>query len=248
MSVRTAISSGVKNVCRCLGIRVERYNLATSLELRLTRMLAYHGVDFVLDVGASTGGYGRNLRTAGYRGRILSFEPLRSVHAELVRRTVADPAWAVAPPMAIGDRDGRSLMNVAGNSDSSSLLAMLATHSTAAPESRYVTDEDVAVARLDGIRHPFIEEASTPFLKVDTQGYEAHVIAGAAGVIPTLCGVQVEMSLEPLYKGQALWRDLMNDLESRGFRLWSLVPGFFDKESGRLLQCDGIFFRPRDHE
>jgi len=244
MTLRTSIVSTVKAACRGFGLKVERFNLATSQELRLARMLKFHGVDVVLDVGASSGGYGRNLRMAGYRGRILSFEPLRSVHGELVRRTANDSGWAVAPPMAVGDQDGRNLINVAGNSDSSSLLDMLAAHSAAAPDSRYVAAEEVDVRRLDGVSHPFIDDARSPFLKVDTQGYEAHVIAGAAGLMPRLRGIQIEMSLESLYRGQTLWRDLMAGLESEGFRLWSLVPGFFDTASGRLLQCDGVFFRP----
>ena len=62
-------------------------------------------------------------------------------------------------------------------------------------------------------------------------------------MLPQLAGIQVEMSLEPLYQGQMLWRDLMAMIEASGFQLWSIVPGFFDQQSGRLLQCDGIFFR-----
>jgi FkbM family methyltransferase len=245
--MRNTVVSTVKAAARAMGIKVERYTLATSPELRLTRMLARHNVDLVIDVGASTGGYGHSLRMAGYQGRILSFEPLPSAHAALVRRSASHSGWAVAPPMALGAHEGRSRMNVAGNSDSSSLLEMLDSHATAAPDSRYVAAQEVVVARLDQFRHPFIEAAARPFLKVDTQGYEEHVLAGAAGVLPQLCGVQVEMTLEPLYEGQMLWHDLMAMIDASGFQLWSIVPGFFDQHSGRLLQCDGIFFRAVDN-
>jgi len=243
MRPRSIIVSAAKRALRRLGIRLERHALATSPELRLVRMLAWHGVDLVIDVGASSGGYGKELRAAGYNGRILSFEPLRSAHSALTRHAGSDRNWAVAPPMALGDRDGNSRLNVAGNSDSSSLLEMLDSHAAAAPDSRYVAAEDVVVARLDQFHHAFIEAAARPFLKVDTQGYEEHVLAGAAGLLPQLCGMQVEMSLEPLYERQLLWRDLMAMIEASRFQLWSIVPGFFDQQSGRLLQCDGIFFR-----
>jgi len=243
MTMRSTVVSAVKAAARASGIKVERYNLATSPELRLVRMLTRHNVDLVIDVGASTGGYGHSLRIAGYQGRILSFEPLSSAHVTLVRRSASDSSWAVAPPMALGAREGRSRMNVAGNSDSSSLLEMLDSHAAAAPDSRYIATEDVVLSRLDQFRHRFIDEASMPFLKIDTQGYEEHVLAGAAELLPQLCGMQVEMSLAPLYERQMLWRDLMKLIEASGFQLWSIVPGFFDKQSGRLLQCDGIFFR-----
>jgi len=243
MTIRSTVVSTVKAAARAFGVKVERYSLASSPELRLTRMLARHAVDLVIDVGASTGGYGRSLRIAGYEGRILSFEPLCSAHATLLGQSASDSGWAVAPPVALGAHAGQSSMNVALNSDSSSLLEMLDSHATAAPDSRYVATEEVVVARLDQFHHPFIEKASRPFLKVDTQGYEDHVLIGAAGVLPRLAGIQVEMSLEPLYQGQMLWRDLMAMIEASGFQLWSIVPGFFDQQSGRLLQCDGIFFR-----
>jgi FkbM family methyltransferase len=243
MPLFRAITPAIKSFCRRFGIKIDRYSMVTSHELRLARMLRHHDVDLVIDVGASSGGYARSLRAAGYGRSILSFEPLPAVHQQLVRAAAGDAAWAVADPMALGGHAGRVQMNVSSNSDSSSLLDMLDSHAHAAPESRYVKTETVLVERLDGVRHPFIESARSPFLKIDTQGYEAHVLSGAEGLLPKLQGIQVEMSLEPLYAGQTLWLELLESIEARGFRLWSLVPGFFSPESGKLLQCDGVFFR-----
>jgi FkbM family methyltransferase len=197
----------------------------------------------VLDVGANDGGYVTALREAGYRGRILSFEPLSVAHVRLVTATEADPAWSAAPRMALGDQDGDVTINIAGNSASSSILPMTDKHRGAAPESTYVGSEHVEVRRLDGIRHPFIESAAAPFLKIDTQGFETQVLAGAAAILPRIVGVQLEMSLRHLYEGQTLWRDVVASLEAAGFELWAIVPGFFDPATGRMLQCDGIFFR-----
>jgi hypothetical protein len=69
------------------------------------------------------------------------------------------------------------------------------------------------------------------------------VLAGAAGLFPRIRGVQVEMSLLPLYENQAFWYDMIAVLERHGFELCALVPGFFDPRIGRMLQCDSIFFR-----
>jgi hypothetical protein len=145
--------------------------------------------------------------------------------------------------MAIGERDGNVTINIAGNSASSSLLPMTDRHKGAAPASVYVGTETVEVRRLDGVRHPFLDEAASPFLKIDTQGYESQVLAGAASMLPSLVGVQLEMSLRHLYEGQSLWQDVIASLEAAGFQLWAIVPGFFEPATGRMLQCDGIFFR-----
>lgn len=240
---RRVLYATVKKFLRRRGVMLDRYSCSTSADLRLVRMLAANRVDLVLDVGANSGGYAKSLREAGYRGRILSFEPLSSAHALLTTAAGGARDWAVAPRMALGDRDGDVSINIAGNSASSSLLPMTVQHETALPESAYVGSETVQVRRLDGVRHPFLDAAAAPFLKIDTQGYESQVLAGASGSLPRLVGVQLEMSLRQLYQGQSLWKEVIASLEAAGFELWALVPGFFDPATGRMLQCDGIFFR-----
>jgi hypothetical protein len=57
-------------------------------------------------------------------------------------------------------------------------------------------------------------------------------------------GIQIELSLVPLYESQRLWRECLERLEEEGFVLWALQPAFVDPATGRVLQCDGLFFRP----
>src|SRR5687768_2156428 len=79
-------------------------------------------VDTVLDVGANEGGYRHFLRAhAGYRGRIVSFEPVSTAYAALAHAAVADPAWR-GEQVALGDRDGRFDINVCKRSTMSSFL------------------------------------------------------------------------------------------------------------------------------
>ena len=72
------------------------------------------------------------------------------------------------------------------------------------------------------------------------------VLEGAERLLPRLRGVQLELSLISLYDGQALYIDLIHWLRERGFELWNVIPAFVDRESGRLLQLDGVFFRDAD--
>jgi FkbM family methyltransferase len=241
---RAALIAATKRFLRRRGLLVDRYTCGTSPDLRLVRMLESNGIDLVLDVGANDGGYAAGLRAAGYHDRVLSFEPLSTAYSRLVAATARDTAWVAAPRMALGDHDGHATINIAGNSASSSIMAMTDHHRAAAPESAYVGSEMIEVRKLDSVRHPFLDAATAPFLKIDTQGYENEVLAGAAMLMPRLKGVQVELSLHLLYDGQCLWREMIAKLESAGFDLWALVPGFFDPRSGRMLQCDGVFFRP----
>lgn len=229
---------------RKLGLEVHRYTPSQSMEARLFAMLARHEVDLVLDVGANDGGYAGSLRQGGYTGSIVSFEPLSDAHAALQRAAQGDGQWQVVPRCALGSQPGELQINIAGNSKSSSLLPMMQSHVEAAPHSAVIATEAVPVHRLDDLALPSLAAAQRPFLKIDTQGYELPVLQGAQRTLERCIGVQAELSLLPLYEGQALYRDIIGWLEARGFALWSLIPGFSDPVSGRQLQMDGVFFRP----
>ena len=80
-------------------------------------------------------------------------------------------------------------------------------------------------------------------MKLDTQGFERNVLVGAAQSLQKIQGIQIEMSLLELYKGQMLFVETIAYLEQLGFKLYSLENGFYDKNTGQLLCLDGIFFR-----
>jgi FkbM family methyltransferase len=206
------------------------------------KLIAHHRISVVFDVGANVGQYGAELRGLGYRGRIVSCEPMARAFRELAARASGDPDW-VALNCALGDADAVRLLNVAANSQSSSLLEMLPRHTEAAPHSAYQGMEEVKVARLDSIFDRHVQALDRVFLKLDVQGYESAVLAGAQGSLPRVEGVQLEMSLVPLYRGEARYTDLMGEMISRGFQLMSVEPAFRDPRSGQLLAMDGIFFR-----
>jgi FkbM family methyltransferase len=207
------------------------------------KLLAVHDINVVLDVGANTGQFARNLRDAGFKGRIVSFEPSELAHSKLLKAAKMDPQWTVAPRGAIGDHDGKVTINISRNSVSSSLLPMLATHLAAEPESCYVGTEEVELHRLDTIAADFASDHDHTFLKLDVQGFEYEVLQGAPCLLKRICGIQLELSLVPLYQGQQLFDPMLHWLQELGFELWSLVPSFVDWNTGRLLQADGIFFR-----
>jgi hypothetical protein len=62
-------------------------------------------------------------------------------------------------------------------------------------------------------------------------------------LLPKVSGLQVELSLVPLYEGQLLFDEMIAMLTGMGFELWSLIPGFVNQKTGRLLQVDGLFSR-----
>jgi FkbM family methyltransferase len=96
--------------------------LLTRESLALVRILEHHGITVVLDVGANVGQYATRLRHGGWDGRIVSFEPLPAAHAALSAAAADDPAWEIAPPVALGAEAGTVALNISAESDMSSVL------------------------------------------------------------------------------------------------------------------------------
>ncbi len=233
-----------RSALRKCGLDVRRFRPGSSAEAALQKMLAVHRINLIVDVGANTGQFGELLREGGYTGRIVSFEPLSAARRKLTAAAARDPLWEVAPPMAIGDADGEIQINVAGNSVSSSALPMLKSHAEAAPASVYVGTETVPLRTLDSVVDPYVRPDTVMFLKIDTQGYEDRVLRGARSVLSRTQGLQLELSLVPLYEGQKLFAELLAELHAAGFELWNMTAAFIEPVNGRLLQIDATLFRP----
>jgi FkbM family methyltransferase len=233
----------IKRLARAAGYEIRRYTVQRSPDAQLARLLAHLGFDLVLDVGANEGQYVRTLRAIGYRGRVASFEPLSSAHARLKAAALSDPLWEVAPRMALGATEGEVLLNISGHSLSSSILEMLPEHERAAPGTATVGTEVVPLARLDRVGPAYLRDARSVLLKIDTQGYEDKVVAGAQGILDRISAIQTELSFVPLYSGQPLFDDMRNRLGGLGFELYAVFPGYVHEETGQTLQADGFFVR-----
>jgi FkbM family methyltransferase len=236
------IKRWIKKSLNSLGLEIHYFNPNSPSVLFQTALKTFH-IEMVLDVGANQGQYGRELRSAGYQGQIISFEPLSEAFKVLEKACLHDSKWHAYPRCAIGEMDGNISINVSQNSVSSSVLPMLNNHLDAAPESAYVSEEKVDIYTLDTIWSKIKKVEGATLLKIDTQGYEWQVLNGAKDMLSQVHGVQMELSLLPLYQEQYLWRDCIDRLDSEGFTLWSLQPAFVDTRNGRTMQWDGLFFR-----
>jgi len=236
--------AAIRTFFRKLGLEIRRYVPPTSPTEGLVASLRKFDIDLVFDVGANKGQFAVDIRHWGYAGRIVSFEPLSQAHSGLLQSCDGDPMWDAHPRCALGGHNGEVEINIAGNSESSSILPMLEAHRSAAPESVYEGKEIAPIKTLDAVAGQYLKDAQAPFLKIDTQGFEWQVLVGVRETLPHIKGILVELSLVPLYEGQHLWREVIDRLEADGFTLWAFKPGLFsDQVSGPSLQVDGVFYR-----
>jgi FkbM family methyltransferase len=218
------------------------FDIHKSQDRRASALFSLLGIDLLIDIGANRGQYALSRRASGYKGEILSFEPLSTAHATLLALARNDPHWTIADRVAVGDRSGEIEINLAQNSASSSVLPMLDAHLAAAPNSRYIGKETVPLRRLDDLLLPAVDGRKI-FLKLDVQGFEGFVLNGAEQILRKALALQLEMSLLPLYQGEILMPEMCHFLHEKRFALWDLEPGFRDPTTGRLLQVDAVFTR-----
>lgn len=235
----------LRRLARTSGYDIVKWHPIPAEVTARKRLLDGFGIDVILDVGANAGQFALSLRDPmGYRGQIVSFEPLPDAFAHLRGLADKDPAWE-AHNIALGDVDGELKLNVSKNRVSSSFFAIRDTSTSVEPDSAYETECMVTVRSLDSLLPDLdvVKADSRVMLKLDTQGFESRVIAGAKESLSRMSLVQMEMSLVRLYDDEVLFLDMCNLMRQLGFDLIALDPGFADVTTGRLLQADGLFAR-----
>jgi FkbM family methyltransferase len=200
----------------------------------------HYKIDLLYDIGANIGEYSMIMRKIGYDKRIVSFEPLSSAFRNLVKVQSADEQWD-AYNFALGDFDGVTEINISENSVSSSILPVSQLHIDIDEGTKVIGKEKVEVRKLDSIFDETYKGEKSIFLKIDTQGFEKKVLEGGKETLKKVSGIQMELSIVPLYNEHENYIDMIRYAEDYGFTLSGLEPGFYDKTSGKILQFDGIF-------
>lgn len=239
-----AVRGAIKGLLRRAGVDARRHDPWASLAARRARLLDEGGYGLVLEVGANSGQYGRELRAHGPRGEIVSFEPGRRAFELLERMAAGDDRWDCRR-LALGESSGRRSINIASNEGaSSSFMTLTETHASSAPAVTFETREDVEVATLDDVASEALRDAAPVWLKLDVQGFELPVLTGAEATLPRIAALEVEVSLVELYRGQALFDEMLRFIREAGFRTADVSPEFVHPQTGRMLQANVIALRP----
>lgn len=196
------------------------------MEQHLRELFHQLGIRCVLDVGANAGQYRDFLRNrVGFEGEIHSFEPLSSLTELLRQRAKADPAWHIHSH-ALGNENKTLEINVMTRDTFSSFLDPSNAESMDFAESNTVQRrEAVTLKRLDEVIENWrTTDCEAAYLKVDTQGFDLEVLRGATKLLQSLRGLQVELSVLPIYKGTPAYLDMLRQLNEWGFQISGLFP------------------------
>ena len=230
---------------RVFGIDLIGYNLYHSNDKLLQKIIDHFEIRTILDIGANVGQYIEGVVRHGYKGQIYSFEPIPSVFQKLSRESKKYPNVKTFN-LGVGSKETEIMMNIAENFASSSILNVGEVSLAAEPKTRTTHQEKIKITTIDSFfmnNKPFHKEI---LLKLDIQGYELEALKGAMQSLPSIKLIQTEMSFTSLYDGAPLYDEVVTFLNQQGFEIFTIIPGFRDERSGRMLQADGIFVRKKE--
>lgn len=200
-------------------------NSHNDLTTHLANVLRSRKIDCIFDVGANAGQYGLFLRELGYKGSIISFEPVKSVFEVLKRHCERDDKW-LCFNYALGDKNEEKILNVYKSTVFSSFLTANEYSKNIWHSLEDVTPETVKVFRLDDVWDELTAKLGCEnyMLKLDTQGFDRFVFDGVRDHLDKIAVLQSELSLIPVYDGMPQAYAVLNEFHKHDFQISGMYP------------------------
>lgn len=234
----------VKASLRKLGYEIRVRNFRQSHDLRKTQLLHDLAIDLVIDAGANVGQFAEHMRSLGYKGRIVSLEPVPEVFRLLNAKTSQATGWE-SHNVALGEKDGEAVFNVHGNSELSSFLKTTSTIDEITGKWPSTSSQTVQVRSLDSLMPEISRGSERIYLKMDIQGYERQALIGSVRTLADVLALELEVSTIPLYHGEWLLPEMLQQTAQNGFAVFSIEPLLVNQTSGRVVSLEVLL--KRDH-
>jgi len=218
-----------------------RLRVPLDLHRLFARVRALTDIQTVFDVGANRGQFARAAAVCFPGAVVHAFEPL-AVCQEQLRQVAAGRPQVQIHPLALGDSTGMVEMFQNDYAPSSSLLPMEERHKELWPHTTGTKKISVSLDTLDNLAAR-LGAHGPAFLKLDVQGFELHVLRGAANTLRETAVVMSEVLFENLYAGQTDFRALANLLSEHGFRFLEFAEERRLPPLGRLVYADAVFVK-----
>ena len=216
-----------------------------TFDLHLQKIIENNLITTIIDVGANKGQFALRLRQLGYRGKIISFEPVYSAYLQVRELAEKDSAWEVHN-YAIGNIEGTLELNV--TVDSTDLSSFLQPNAfSQVYYKQKVASIETQQAEVHLLKN-FIKDLTNEsvLLKTDTQGFDLEVLKGAEHYLAELIKVVViELSFKPIYENMTTGLEMMHFLKEHHFNPSGLFTVSRDKKTYELIEMDGIFLNQR---
>lgn len=195
----------------------------------------------VIDVGANVGQFAVAASKLFGGAAVFPVEPDPRI-ADLLRGNLDPITRENVIVMAIGDSEGVAELYVNRDSGASSLLPLGAGRIESFPDSKVLGTSRVPLSTLDTL---FGGKSLGPpiLLKIDVQGFEDRVIAGAGKLLERVQWVLMEVSFSRLYEGERDFETIYEMMKTLGFRFVRPLDFHISPKTGDIIEMDALFER-----
>jgi FkbM family methyltransferase len=229
-----------------LGMTVKKYLHAFGYDIKEYRsfydtVVKPLNIKTIIDIGANTGAYSKEMREEFPEATIFAFEPLHDCFKQVEENMKGDKKFRVWN-VALGNQNGTTEINKSSFHPSSSILSMVTLHKELYPKSKESVTETIQIKRLDDVLQGETLEKNI-LIKIDVQGFEDKVIIGGKNIISQAAIVVAETSFVPLYENQALFGDIHNLLNELGFSYYGDAHRHYNPKTKKLIYEDSVFIK-----
>jgi FkbM family methyltransferase len=194
----------------------------------------------VVDVGANTGQWSNMLVNCVTPERLIIIEPLPDAFAILQKRFGKNPRVRLEN-VAIGERESVETLKITRDATGASLLQPREEmHAVIGSNWTIMSEVQVKMTTLDRL---LVDLADVSLLKIDVQGYEKSVLAGAKQTLAKTKFLLIELNFMSQYDGGSWFGDV-HEILTRDFGFFLANASAPQVLNGRASMVDGLYVNP----
>ena len=229
----------IRKIFNLIGVDIIRLSQSPKYSFLGLRHLPIRSI---IDGGANTGQFARNIVTIFPKAHIYCFEPLPEPYEELRKWAEKQNGRVTVFNVALGDSKGNvEMLCHLDHSPSSSLLKSTGLCQSLYPFTQKQSPVSIQLTTLDewvkNLPNPLTPEI---LIKLDVQGYEDRVIKGGRETFKMAKACIIEVCLDKLYEGQANFKEITELLYSFGFKYAGNLDQSYAND-GHVIYIDAVF-------
>jgi FkbM family methyltransferase len=195
---------------------------------------------YVVDVGANTGLWSRHFLNCVRPLKLISFEPIPSVFAQLKQLLQPHP-FAEARCIAAGNLQGTRTFFVTKDTTGASLLPP-SSEMNDLVKGNWDVEEEIK-CEADTLDHQLKDLPRVDLLKIDVQGAEVEVLEGASDILKKTHFLLIEFNYMNQYDGGSVFTSLHEYIiQKTGFQLHNISQPLIIES--RAIYSDALYINP----
>ena len=191
---------------------------------RISKFLQNRSIKTIIDVGAHKGEFAQNALQIESVNKIIAFEPQKKIFS-LLKEKFSDNDKVVLNNFALSEKVEKRIMKINKMTATSTLNHEINNDSLyfrfksflLYQKNSIIDEEEIDTTTFDAFFNEEIFNENT-LLKIDTEGYEIHVLKGSEQKIREIKYILIENQFSKMYKN-VNFRDCHDFLRKKNFKL-----------------------------